>query len=508
MFKNAFVSVSDKTNLIEFIKPLADKGMRVVATGGTAKFLKDGGVPVVDIVEQTSFKEVFSGRVKSLHPNIFMPVLARDWVKEDQKTLKEEGLEAFDLVVCNLYPFEQKMDIKEDQQLSEWIDVGGPSLLRASAKNFFTVTTLCFPDDYKKVQKGSSLEQRKQLAVKTFEYLSHYDSVIATRLGKDIKQEDSPKSPSAKINFFKSLRYGENPHQKADWHKKIKEQGLHQAEVLQGKELSFNNLLDFSNAVESLREFHKPCCVAVKHNNPCGVACGKDIFSSVSEALQADPVSVFGGVLAINGLVDEKTAQKITELFLEGVVAVDFSKEALEVLKSKKNLRVLKWKDMMSFPMSKIKSKEILGGVLFQDRDQTAQKWNNAWTVIGTKSVPEDVKEDLLFAWKVCSHLSSNAIAIVKDQQTLGLGMGQVNRVDAVSSAIERAKKFHSKKTKNMILASDAFFPFADSIEIAFKAGVQWIIQPGGSIKDEEVIETVKKLGLNMVLTGQRHFKH
>lgn len=529
MFKNAFVSVSNKTGLAEFLKPFSNQGMRVVSTGGTAKFLKEHKIPVVDIIEQTSFKEVFSGRVKSLHPHIYMPILARHWDQDDQKTLQEYGLQSFDLVICNLYPFEKHQSVKEDQKLVEWIDVGGPSLLRAAAKNFFTVTTLCSPEDYKQVQKGSNLEQRKRLAAKAFEHLSQYDFTIAQRLKNskdsdnespqkilashkgftdDSKDSDSqPQDFSLNAKFFKTLRYGENPHQKGSWYKKINQTGLHQAQILQGKELSFNNLLDFSNAITCLREFNENCCVAVKHNNPCGVACGQNSFLSVSQALEADPVSVFGGVLAVNSPIDKKTATKLTKYFLEGLIAVDFSKEALEILRFKKNLRVLKWENMMSFPLDNLMAKQILGGVLLQDRDKLLRQWDADWKVIG--DIPsESIQEDLMFAYKVCAHLSSNAIAAVKDKQTLGLGMGQVNRVDAVTGSVERAKKFHSQKTQDMVLASDAFFPFADSIDIASQAGVRWIIQPGGSIKDDEVIKRAQTLGLNMVLTGQRHFKH
>ena len=433
-YKNALVTVSDKTGLVELLKPLIEQGMRVVSTGGTSKFLRSHKLPVVDVTEQTKFPEIFSGRVKTLHPYIHMALLAREWEKSDQKILKEHKLQAFDLVICNLYPFENHQEISEDKELVEWIDVGGPSLLRASAKNFFTVTTLCSPEDYGKIQKGTTIEERKQLSAKVFEHLSQYDALIANRL------QNKPTDFVVKADYFKTLRYGENPHQKAKWYKKKNHNGLHQSQILQGKELSFNNLLDFSSAISNLREFQEPCCVAIKHNNPCGIACGKDSLEAVSRSLEADPLSVFGAVLAVNFPVDKKIAEKIVGFFLEGLIAPDFSQEALEVLKSKKNLRVLKWSDIKSFEFEKKVFKEILGGVLVQDRDSLALQWNQNWKIIG-ENPTEQIKEDLMFAWKVCAHSDSNAIAIVRDKQTLGLGMGQVNRVDAVQLSLERAKK-------------------------------------------------------------------
>lgn len=500
-FKRALVTVSDKTGLVEFLKPLVDQGLQIVSTGGTAEFLKSHNLEVTLASEQTGFPEVFSGRVKTLHPHIFMPLLARSWKKEDQKVLKEYNLQSFDLVICNLYPFENHKDTQKDEELVEWIDVGGPSLLRAAAKNFFTITTLCCPQDYKGVTQGTTLEQRKALAAKVFKHLCQYDQNISERLEGDQVQDFS-----LKTRFIQNLRYGENPHQKAKWYQKPNKKGLHEAQVLQGSALSFNNILDFSAALSTLKEFNQPCCVAIKHNNPCGVACGEDVFLSVSQALEADPVSVFGGVLATNQPLDKKTAERLTQLFLEGIIAPDYSAEALEMLKVKPKLRVLKWPEINSFQKDDLAFKEVLGGVLVQTQDQVCQEWSDHWEIIG-KAPSEQIKKDLLFAWKVCAHLTSNAIALVKDQQTVGLGMGQVNRVDAVKSSLERAHQFHPNKT-SFVLASDAFFPFADSIELAHKQGVSWIIQPGGSVKDKEIIKKSQDLGLNMVITGQRHFKH
>ena len=512
MYKNALVSVSDKTGLADFLKPLAKKGMRIVSTGGTARFLRDRGFSVADLKEQTGFPEVFSGRVKSLHPHVYMPLLARGWELSDQEILREHKLRPFDLVVCSLYPFEKHKDSADDKDLAEWIDVGGPSLLRAAAKNFFSVTALCSPADYSRALSGFSLEERKKLAAKVFRHLSRYDSLIAESLekAKSLGEAESlgeAKSFSLKGELIQKLRYGENPGQEAFWYRaEGASGGLHQAEILQGKPLSFNNLLDFSGAVSALREFEEPCCVAVKHNSPCGAACGKSALEAAAKSLEADPLSVFGGVLAINRPINSAAAEKILSVFLEAVAAPDFSPEALGILRRKKNLRVLKWPDLMSFAPSS-SFRQILGGILAQDGDRVARRWNEDWEIIGDRP-SEKIKKDLLFGWKICAHLNSNAIAIAKDGQTLGLGRGQANRVDAVKSAIARRDQFHPRQREGAVLASDAFFPFPDSVEIAAKGGIQWLIQPGGSIKDKEVIKKVRDLGLNMILTRQRHFKH
>ena len=502
MFKNALVTVSDKTGLVDFIKPLVEKGMRVVSTGGTARYLKSHKIPIIEVSEQTKFPEVLSGRVKTLHPFVHIPVLARQDTPEDEEILKKYGLEHFDLVVCNLYPFSDNSHLEEDKDLVEWIDVGGPSLLRAAAKNFFKITTIHSPESYKEIKNGTtSLEQRKKLASRVFRHLSSYDSVIANKLGNE-------RFFSIQGEFFKKLRYGENPHQIGEWYKDAssRQRGIHEAQVLQGKELSFNNLLDLETAVSTLREFEEPCCVCVKHNNPCGVAYGSEGKEVLKVAIKADPVSVFGGIIAINQKVDVDMAKNITEIFLECVVAPDFTDESLDILSQKKNLRVLKWPEFYKNSIS-FKWKQISGGFLIQDQDSIDKKWNEEWKIIGSKP-SEFIKKDLLFAWLICAHLKSNSIATVKGKQTLGLGMGQINRVDAVELALSRAKKFHPEIQDDIVLASDAFFPFSDSVQVAAKKGVKWIIQPGGSIKDEEVIQKAQDLGVNMILTGKRHFHH
>ena len=501
MFKNALVTVFDKTGLYECLKPLVEGGMRVVSTGGTARFLKSRGLSVTMVEEQTGFPEILSGRVKTLHPLIHIPLLARTKKALDQQALEKYNLAPFDLVICNLYPFDRKTHIPNDEELVEWIDVGGPSLLRAAAKNFQTVAVLSSPEDYGGIEEGLSLEGRKRLAAKVFERLSYYDSLVAGRLtGRGRFPPGGER--------VQTLRYGENPGQKAEWYRySAAGEGLHQAECLQGRQLSFNNLLDLEGALSTLREFNEPCCVSVKHNNPCGAACGKNIREALVRSLKADPLSVFGGIVALNQTLDGAAAEETTEFFLEVIIAPDYSPKALEILSRKPRLRVLKWPEMRTFSPPNRELREISGGFLLQDRDQTAPQWSENWKIIGEEPGSK-VKDDLLFAWKVCAHLKSNAIALARDQQTIGLGMGQVNRVSAVEQALACQKRFHSHIRDGIVLAGDGFFPFPDSIERAARGKVRWIIQPGGSIKDQEVMRKARDLGLNMVLTGQRHFRH
>ena len=504
-FKNALVSVSNKKGLVEFIRPLAEKGMRVVSTGGTFQELKKAGICVEEVCQQTGFEEVMDGRVKSLHPYIYMPLLARPNHVDDNKTLKRFHLSRFDLVICNLYPFEEKK-AQGDKNLVEWIDVGGPSLIRAAAKNFASVTVLCDPADYEEILKAGKaphLEKRKQLAGKAFSLLAHYNSCIANHL---LQRElwDKEEDLYLKGSFFKKLRYGENPDQRAGWFH-FGTSGLHNSVCLQGKELSFNNICDLDSAVSTLREFQEPCCVAIKHNNPCGVACGNKIEKAVDLALKADPLSVFGGIVAVNQTVCEKTAQRLCSLFLEAVIAPDYSPSALEVFSSKKkNLRVLKWQDLMFKRKDAFTLRYVDGGVLVQE-NQKIDKWNQ-WKYLQKEPEPS-IQSELSMAWKICAHLKSNAIALVSKKQTVGLGMGQVNRVASVEIAVQNWKKFHPHIV-SPVMASDGFFPFKDSIEHAAKAGIKWIVQPGGSLRDKEIILKAEELSVNMVCTGQRCFSH
>lgn len=503
MFKNALVSVSDKTGLIEFLQPLVKKGLRLVSTGGTAQYLKDHGFQVVDISEQTGFPEVMGGRVKTLHPHVHMALLSRPTHPEDFDLLKERGLQPFDLLICNLYPFEQAVEKKsQGAELIEKIDIGGPSMLRAAAKNFEQMTVLCNPADYSWVAEKSELKlaDRQKLAAKVFAHTSAYDSLVASQLGNEWGDEFS-------IGGHKvmDLRYGENPQQSATWYRNLADRkGLHSAEIIQGKTLSYNNILDLDAAAILVQSFQNPAAVAVKHNNPCGAAVDSHIEAALEKALKADPVSVFGGIIACNREINKSCAELLQSLFLECIVAPSYSTEALEIFAKKKNLRILKWTHL-SESQTSFEMKTVAGGFLLQTKDVISSD-SSAWKFLGEK--PDDsIFRDLQFGERVVSSLKSNAIALVASGQTVGLGMGQVNRVDAVQHAIGRMKA-HFGSVQNLILASDAFFPFPDSIEVAAEAGVKWILQPGGSVQDEKVMAAASRLKVNMVLTGQRHFKH
>ena len=499
MFKNALVSVSNKTDLDQFLKTFPD--LRIVSSGGTAQYLEKKGLPVIRVSEQTGFPEVMEGRVKTLHPYVHIPVLQRSWVKEDQEILEQYDLQAFDLVVVNLYPFKKRL--KQDlelREMMEWIDVGGPSLLRAAAKNFENVTVICDPDDYSWVSKKEKIDQedRKKLAAKVFHHLSEYDQSVGSYL-------DGSASFTIHGNLHKNLRYGENPQQKARWYQKDSS-GLHRAEILQGKALSYNNVLDLEAAVQMLRLLDQAAAVSVKHNNPCGVGRAENIEEALRFSLAADPVSVFGGVVALNREVSGDCARQLTQLFLEAVVAPKISEEARSILKEKKNLRVLVWQDLLEVDSdNRSMFRSLDGGFLVQSEDRVdfdASRWK---TVSG--QLTEEDQKGLSFAWRVCSLLKSNGIAVTSINQSLGLAMGQVNRVDAVKQALEQAKNFHPAE-KTLYLASDAFFPFPDSVELAVQAGVKAIAQPGGSIKDDQVIARAKESGIPMVFTGRRHFRH
>lgn len=505
-FKNALISVSDKTGLVEFVKPLFDQGLRVVSTGGTAETLRRAGIQVIDVSEQTGFPEMMDGRVKTLHPKIHMGLLARAGHKEDAEILKSYQVEPFDLIVVNLYPFEKALEQnKGEEDLIENIDIGGPSLIRAAAKSFERLCVVCDPRDYAQVAERGVGDRafQKKLAAKAFAHVSSYDAMISHALNDG----ESLHHFSLGGEKVQALRYGENPHQGATWYKRRGAlNGWHKAQILQGKELSYNNLLDLEASLALVAECAEPAAVAVKHNSPCGVAIGGSIEEAIEKCVKADPVSVFGGILAINRPVPPASAKYLNEVFLECVVAPDFPKDSQEIFAKKKNLRLLAWPEMLTrdlFPQIKT----IQGGFLVQEPDRT-REWSTEWKVLGDKP-SASLQKDLSLAWKVAAHLKSNAIAIVGGGQSLGLGMGQVNRVDSVELAIERMRKFHPDfPTSSAVLASDAFFPFSDSIEKIHAAGIRWVIQPGGSVKDEEVFSRARELGVHLVITGQRHFRH
>ena len=503
MFKNALVSVSDKTGLVEFLKPYVAKGLRVVSTGGTLKHLRENGIQAFDVAKQTGFKEVMDGRVKTLHPRVHMALLARKDHPEDQAMLKAESLEPFDLVVVNLYPFEAARTRNlPDHELIEYIDIGGPSMLRSAAKSFDRIAVVCDPDDYKWIVEKAELTlgDRRKLAARVYKHTAQYDDLIAKTLAtEDERPVTLVGRPVAE------LRYGENPHQKAWWYRSLEaSSGLHEAKILHGKPLSYNNLLDLDAAVGAVSEFRAPAAVAVKHNNPCGVGTFESISGATARAIQADPVSVFGGIIALNRVVDLAAAEEMAKIFLECIIAPGFEPAALERLQKKKDLRLLEWPRLAEESREK-QFRSVSGGFLVQTSDRTSD-WSSSWRIIG-ETPSEKIKQDLMLAWKVCARLKSNAIAIASGGATVGLGMGQVNRVDAVEQAISRMKKHHAG-LQDPCLASDAFFPFPDSVELAASAGVRWIVQPGGSIRDEEVFARAGELGVTMVLTGLRHFRH
>ncbi len=502
MFKNALVSTSDKNGLVEFLRPLAAQGCRIVSTGGTSKYLKENKIPVVEVSEQTGFPEVMDGRVRTLHPSIHMPLLARLNVKEDVELLKKNKLEPFDLVIVNLYPFADalKKNLPQDE-LIEFIDIGGPSLLRAASKNFDRIAVVCDPKDYSWIleKKELSLDDKKKLAAKVFFHTSSYDALIAKTLDPEAHE-----SFIAAGEITQELRYGENPQQRAWWYQDSSStKGLQFAQILHGKALSYNNLLDIEAASRVVRDFSEHVVVAVKHNSPCGIATHKEESEAVRLALAADPVSVFGGIIACNFEIDETSAEHFSKLFLECIVAPSFTKTALEKLMKKKDLRLLKWDQTNQ---TQVEVRSLSGGFLVQTSDAVDQ-WKSDWKVLGETPSAQQ-KTDLLLAWRACAHLKSNAIAVAALNQTLGLGMGQVNRVDAVEHAITRAEKNHWSLMSQAVLASDAFFPFADSMDLIHKAGIKWVIQPGGSIRDQEVFDRAKEHGINMVITNKRHFRH
>jgi phosphoribosylaminoimidazolecarboxamide formyltransferase/IMP cyclohydrolase len=501
-FSLALVSCSEKAGLVEFLRPLVERGLRIVSTGGTASHLRSHGFEVLDVSSLTGFPEVMDGRVKTLHPHVHMALLARQTEPGDLELLKQRGLSAFDLVVVNLYPFEAAQAAgKTGDALIEMIDVGGPSMLRAAAKNFQSVTVVSDPQDYPHILEGrySGVEGRRALAGKVFEHTASYDALIARSFN-----DGAPEFYCG--SKVQDLRYGENPHQKAIWlRQRGGSQGLHRAEILQGKELSYNNILDLDAASRALRDLAQPeCAVAVKHNSPCGAARGENLLEACRRTLAADPVSVFGGILALSSKVNAATATELCKVFLECVIAPAYEPEALAIFAKKKNLRILQWPEILK-AQPEWRWRSVTGGMLVQESDQVL-KAQSEYVYWGYRPNAK-IESDLMFAWRICAHLKSNAIAIVGEGQTLGLGMGQVNRVDAVDQAIQRFQQFHPK-AKTPVLASDAFFPFPDSIEIAAKAGIQWIIQPGGSVRDAEVRATAEKLKVNILLTNQRHFLH
>ncbi len=509
--KRALLSVSDKTGIVEFAKGLVDHGIQIISTGGTFRILQEANVPVMSISEVTHFPEILDGRVKTLHPAVHGGLLAIRDDKEHRQQLRDHQIEPIDLVVVNLYPFQKTVE-KEDVTLSEAIeniDIGGPTLLRAAAKNHQDVTVLVDPADYPLVMdqiashRNTDLETRFYLATKAFEHTAAYDALISGYF-RQIRGEDFPEQLTLTYRRQQSLRYGENPHQQAAfYHEPLASSGtLANCKQLQGKELSYNNINDASAALELVREFQRPTVVAVKHMNPCGVAEGETIADAFRTAYEADPVSIFGGIIAANRVIDQKTAEQMVEIFLEIVIAPGFEPEALEILRKKQNLRLLQL-DLHQTSPKTFHTVSVDGGLLVQEADQ--KEVTQADCQVVTKRKPDAKEwEQLLFAWKVVKHVKSNAIVLAKNAHTIGVGAGQMNRVGAAEIAIRQA----GEQAKGSVLASDAFFPMPDTVEKAIEAGVTAIIQPGGSIRDQESIDRADQHGIAMVFTGVRHFKH
>ena len=506
MTKRALISVSDKTNIVEFAKGLEKHGFEVISTGGTYTHLKNNGVSCISIEDVTHFPEILEGRVKTLHPKIHGGLLSKRGNELHNKHVAENNIEYIDLVCVNLYPFEAtvKKEGVSEEEIIENIDIGGPSMLRSAAKNFNDVAVVTDINDYDRVlseleQGGITYETRRALAIKVFNTTASYDAAIANYFNK--KDKLVPERLTLSYNLQDSLRYGENPHQKAYHYVQDNNESyaLQNAVQLHGKEMSYNNIQDASAALDILSEFDETTCVAVKHMNPCGVATGNSVFEAYSRAYEADPVSIFGGIVAVNGKVDKETAEKMHSIFLEIILATDYDEEALEILTKKKNLRIYKLSEKNNNHEQQIKS--VRGGILVQGfNDKLADEYES----VTEKKVDESQQRDIEFGLKVVKHVKSNAIVVVKDGQTLGIGAGQMNRVGSCKIALEQA----GEKAKGAVLASDAFFPMRDSADIAADYGIAAIVQPGGSIRDQESIDACNEKGVAMVFSKIRHFKH
>ena len=537
MKKRALVSVSDKAGVVEFCKGLVENGFEIISTGGTAKALKDAGLNVIGISEITGFPECLDGRVKTLHPNVHAGLLAMRSNPEHMAQLEKLNINTIDIVCVNLYPFKATLAKGADfATCIENIDIGGPTMIRAAAKNYQDVAVIVDPKDYNKVLDelkagGVTLETKKYLQYKVFAHTAVYDSLISNYLASQLGIT-FPDEVTFAYEKAQDMRYGENPQQQAVFYNEpfIRKGSLSSAKQLWGKELSYNNINDANGALELLKEFGKtPAVVACKHSNPCGVGTGKTIYEAYMRAYESDPVSVFGGILAINGTVDEDTANEINKIFIEIVMAPAFTDKALEILESKKNIRLLQIDDISAKrEKSAFDMKKVYGGLLVQQYDESLisgedmnlfknkakvetsllptgkEKTTYGLGVVTERAPTKQEVEALLFAWKVVKHTKSNAIVIGKADRTTGIGMGQTNRIWAAQQAIAHA----GKEAKGSVMASDAFFPFPDCVEECVKAGITAIIQPGGSIKDKDSVEACNAAGIAMVFVGDRHFKH
>ena len=507
----ALISVSDKTGVVEFAQQLRSLGWEIIATGGTMKLLRDSNVEVINISDVTGFPEICDGRVKTLHPKVHGGLLARRDDESHLQALKDNGIEFIDMVCVNLYPFRQtiaKPDVTMEDAI-ENIDIGGPSMLRSAAKNYKDVTVVCDPADYatiiEEIKEGgnTTVGTRLQLSAKAYTHTAEYDSMIATYMRKAAGLNEKL---FLEFDLVQGLRYGENPHQQAKFYASSEagSYSLANAKQLNGKEVSYNNIQDANAALCIVREFDEPFCVGLKHMNPCGAAIGTDVVDAWTKAYEADKVSIFGGIVAVNREVTREAAELMKPIFLEIIMAPSFSEGALEVLCTKKNLRLLQV-DMTKDERVVNQYVSVNGGLLVQDLDKSTAEVVAEMCVTETKPTAEQVV-DLNFGWRIVKHVKSNAIVVVKDGKTLGVGAGQMNRVGSAEIALKQAAA--AGFTEGLVLASDGFFPFDDTVTLASQYGVTAIVQPGGSVRDEDSIKKANEYGITMLCTGMRHFKH
>ena len=507
----ALFSVSDKTGVVEFAKELVGLGWEIIATGGTMKLLQDSGLKVINISEVTGFPEICDGRVKTLHPKVHGGLLGRRDLDSHIAQLKENGIEFIDMVCVNLYPFKQtiaKPDVTMEDAI-ENIDIGGPSMLRSAAKNWSAVTVVCNPENYAKIiaeikETGNTTkETRLQLSAEAYTHTAEYDMMIAAYMRKAAGLNEKL---FMEYDLIQGLRYGENPHQEAKFYGKTEcgSYSLANAKQLNGKELSYNNIQDANAALCIAREFDEPFCVGLKHMNPCGAAIGTDVVDAWTKAYEADKVSIFGGIVAVNREINKEAAELMKPIFLEIIMAPSFSAEALEILSTKKNLRLLQV-DMTKDDSVVDQYVSVNGGLLVQNLDKTTVEVTADMCVTEVKPTPEQMT-DLNFGWRIVKHVKSNAIVAVKDGKTLGVGAGQMNRVGSAEIALKQAQA--AGFTNGIVLASDGFFPFDDTVTMASQYGVTAIVQPGGSVRDEDSVKKANECGITMVCTGMRHFKH
>ena len=516
--KTALISVSDKSGLEKIVQSLKEYDVKIVSTGGTSRSISEMGAEVTDVSSITNFPEMMDGRVKTLHPNVHGGLLSKRDDNEHVQSQKDHGIEDIDLIIVNLYPFEETIKSQDNEEICiENIDIGGPAMLRSAAKNHKFVTVVTDVNDYDKLIEemqqndgSTTLEFRKQLASKTFSTTAYYDSLISNWFQRNSNDTSEKFSTAGKLSS--TLRYGENPHQSASLYKSsLQQSGIPYATLLQGKELSYNNINDADAALQLIKEFDKeiPTVAIIKHANPCGVASGASLCEAYTKAFSCDTTSAFGGIVALNQIIDKDSAAEIIKIFTEVIIAPGITDEAKEIFESKSNLRIL----ILPTLYEKIRSqnyKSIEGGILVQTND--SEETIKSDLKIVTQNKPSDHQiEDMLFAFKVCKHVKSNAIIYVKNKKTIGIGAGQMSRVDSAKIASQKNSEMDpsdENSLKDSVVASDAFFPFADGLLVTIESGAKAVIQPGGSVKDEEVIAAADEAGISMVFTGKRHFKH